>query len=322
MKALSVISSFSQEASSPVSRSTASISSARSSCASCRLDTLTHMIDGRFGAEPPLPVRHLPARFGQDQPSDLPNHAGVFGDGNEFDRARSARARMAPARQRLEAADAPGRQRDDRLVAAPRTPGGRSRGADRFPSAGATPRARASPDRRARRASRLGFRAMERDRRILQRVLRPGIAGRADGDPDGGGHEHLMAVDVERLPQRRSQPLGHAASASLASAMSSSRTVNSSPPRRASVNPRLRASRSGPARTGSPAAGGRRRPAGDRRSAAEAVVHGLEAIEAEDRGAQTARPGAAASARSRGRAGRRTGAGSAARSAHRRPWRR
>jgi hypothetical protein len=49
MKALSVISSFNQDDSSPVSRITASISSARSSCASCRLETLTHMMTGAFG---------------------------------------------------------------------------------------------------------------------------------------------------------------------------------------------------------------------------------------------------------------------------------
>ena len=42
-------------------------------------------------AELALPLRHLPARFGQHQAPELADHAGVFGDRDEFRRADQRR---------------------------------------------------------------------------------------------------------------------------------------------------------------------------------------------------------------------------------------
>ena len=62
-------------------------------------------------------------------------------------------------------------------------------------------------------------------------------AGRGHGDPDRGRDEQIVAVDLERVVERAQDPLGDDRSRRRASTMSSSRTVNSSPPSRATVSP-------------------------------------------------------------------------------------
>ena len=195
------------------------------------------MTPGATTAELPLPRRHLPARLGQNEPAELVNHADVFGDRNELGRTDRASCRMIPARQRLEPLDRPRAQRKNRLVEHRQLAV-----VDGILQIGLDLQARHRPlphgrvEQLERRVGRL--RAVQRDRRILQQLLRLHVSGRAQRDADRRGREDLASVDVERA---RSAARRRSATriASLASVMSSSSTVNSSPPSRASVNPAL-----------------------------------------------------------------------------------
>ena len=106
MNALSVISSFRLDASKPGLCRIASMSAARSDLRELPARHVDADDARRVRAESPLPRHHLPARFVEHEASDLPDHPGVFGDGNEFGRAEQSSRRMAPPHQRLEAADA------------------------------------------------------------------------------------------------------------------------------------------------------------------------------------------------------------------------
>ena len=48
--------------------------------------------------------------------ADLANHPGVLRDGNELSRAQQSSRRVAPPDERLESADLPALQGDDRLI--------------------------------------------------------------------------------------------------------------------------------------------------------------------------------------------------------------
>src|SRR2546426_204234 len=52
--------------------------------------------------------------------------------------------------------------------------------------------------------------AMESRGGVAQDLFRAVIARRADGNPDAGGREQLVAVDVERFLERAPQPFGDA----------------------------------------------------------------------------------------------------------------
>ena len=63
-----------------------------------------------------LPADHFLDRARQHIAAELDDEIGLLRDGNELGGAELAVARMVPANQRLEADEALGRERDDRLV--------------------------------------------------------------------------------------------------------------------------------------------------------------------------------------------------------------
>ena len=139
----------------------------------------------RQAAELPLPCRHLPARLRENEPAELPDHAGVFGDRNELRGAdRAARSGWCQRASASKPLMVPRAERDDRLVE-----DGDLLVVDRVPQIGLELQARHRAlahgrveELVGRRAAGLG--AVQRDRRILQHLFRPLVAGRADGDAD------------------------------------------------------------------------------------------------------------------------------------------
>ncbi len=212
--------------------------------------------------------------------------------GMNSSRAQQPPGGVAPPVQRLEPADAPGLHRDDRLVH-----DGELQVVDGVSQVGFDLQARhgALPHRRieeliGRRLA--GLRAMERDGSVLQNVLRSGIAGGTDGDANGAGHEHLVSLDVERLRQRRSEPVRHPDRVArvgdvlqedreLVGSQASQRGTGLHPDTAAVLGtPGLMCDRIRGAET-------RLQPTGDRdeqtvrRQPSETVVHRLEAVETE-----------------------------------------
>ena len=88
--------------------------SARFSCWSWRAERLTEI---RSGATPGrLPLPHLLDRPAQDPLAERQDQAGLLGEADEVGRRDQPALRMAPADQRLDAADGQAVGRDDRLV--------------------------------------------------------------------------------------------------------------------------------------------------------------------------------------------------------------
>jgi len=136
---------------------------------------------GGIAAELRAPGRHAAARLGENQPVELSNHPGVFSDFDELGRAEQAARRMAPPRQRLEAGDPSGGERHDRLMQDfefVTIDGVAQIGLD------AQSRDRALAHRRVEQLARgrgIRFRALQRDRRVLERVGRMRVAAGAHG---------------------------------------------------------------------------------------------------------------------------------------------
>lgn len=204
-----MISSFSFDGSSPVSVRIAWTSAARSCWPNWPAETLTQHHIGRQPAELPLPFCHLLTRFSQHDLADLTDHAGVFCHRDELRRADRPARGMLPSGERFEADERSGPERNDRLV------GDRQLVVvDRV----AEIRLELQPIHRAlahgrvekldrRRA--VSLRTAQGNRGVLQKVFRTVVARGADGDADGGRHEDLPSLNIERRAQRRPQALRH-----------------------------------------------------------------------------------------------------------------
>ena len=247
--------------------------STRPACANSRAERLTLTErPGPFGvASCQLP--RGPAGLPQHEVAQGEDEAGLLGQGDELVRREQAALGMLPAHERLEADRALGRERDDRLVDEPQLvalEGPPQVGLEL--EHGHRPRVHGVvEDLVAVAPLRLG--PVHRGVGVAQQVLRTPVARRRRG---------RCRCSRWRRPRGRPSENGCRSSswirsatrvASRASAISSRRIANSSPPRRATVSSERRQPES------------RSREADEElvaREVAEAVVDELEAVEVEE----------------------------------------
>ncbi len=145
----------------------------------------------------------------EDPPAERHDEAGLLGDGDEVIRQHQPAFRVLPAHQRFEPHDASGPERHDRLVvhqeiaavdAAPQVGLELEQGHRALVHV-------AVEDLVAGLA--LGLGAVHRDVGVAQDLLGVGVAGRAVGDTDRGGHQDIVPVDREVHAQDFLDAVGH-----------------------------------------------------------------------------------------------------------------
>ena len=254
------------------------------------------------------PLGELRAGGLEDPAAERHDQAGLLGDRDELRRLDEAAVAVGPARERLEAGDPAGRGLHDRLV-------------DDLAARARSIAWRRSVSMSSRRITCSCMRASNTAWRPLPSALARYIATSASRSTVSGAASasaSAMPIDASMNSSRSSISNGvrsvawtrsATTDASCTSVTSSSSTVNSSPPRRATVSP-------GPDR--------RLEPPRDRDQqlvadlVAERVVDELEAVEVEEQhGRGRGRVRGAGRGGSPGRGGRGTARGSAGRSARR-----
>ena len=214
------------------------------------------------------------ARLVEHERADRHDQPGLLGQRDELARRDEAALGVVPAHERLGGDDVAGVEADDRLVldgelaAVDRAAGARSLRPWRCRIAVVHRWLEARP---AALAARLGL--VHRDVGVADQLAGAHRLGAARGDADAGADATRLAARERALRERGDDALGDATTTSSGPSTPSSRTANSSPPKRATVSA---------ARTQ------RAQPLGDRDQqlvadrVAERVVDGLEVVEVDE----------------------------------------